>query len=81
MYFKPNTMEFNSNAIYTKSYLTTRELECLRWIIVGKTADEISTICNLSRRTVECYLANAKFKFNCNKLTQLVYLLAKKNLV
>lgn len=41
------------------SNLTERELECLRWVSLGKTAWETATIMDRSQRTVEFHLANA----------------------
>lgn len=42
--------------------LTAREMECLKWSAIGKTAWEISVILSISRRTVEGHLANATYK-------------------
>lgn len=62
-------------------YLTERESECLKWVIHGKTSDEIAIILSISRRTVEMHLNRMKEKFNCHKLTQLVYLVVKEGLL
>lgn len=62
-------------------HLTERESECLQWVIQGKTSDEIAIILSISRRTVEMHLNRVKEKFNCHKLTQLVYLAAKEGLI
>lgn len=43
--------------------LSPRELECLRWIAVGKTNWEISQILSLSQRTIDMYVASM-----CRKL-------------
>jgi len=43
--------------------LTSRQIECLRWVREGKTAWETGQILNLSSRTVEEHLAKA-----CHKL-------------
>lgn len=42
--------------------LTDRELTCLRWVSLGKTAWETATIIGRSRRTVEFHLLNAMRK-------------------
>ncbi|QJU60514.1 hypothetical protein HL653_07085 [Sphingomonas sp. AP4-R1] len=39
--------------------LSTREIECLRWVSIGKTAWETSRIVAISQRTVEFHLSNA----------------------
>lgn len=51
--------------------LTPREVECGKWLILGKTAEETATILGLSRRTVEDYLASMKVKLGCNNKVQL----------
>jgi len=44
------------------SLLTEREVECLRWVSVGKTSWEISVILSISERTVLFHLANSQRK-------------------
>lgn len=46
----------------SKNPLSAREIECLKWTAVGKTAWEISVILSLSQRTVEQYLTKAASK-------------------
>lgn len=45
--------------------LTTRELECLRWVALGKGANEIATILEISPHTARDYLKSARFKLDC----------------
>jgi DNA-binding CsgD family transcriptional regulator len=52
--------------------LTKREIECLHWLCIGKTAYEISIILNCSVRTIEKHIDNIKKKFNCSRSTQVV---------
>ncbi len=42
--------------------LTPRELECLRWVVAGKTDWETSIILNISEVTVHTHIENAKRK-------------------
>ncbi len=57
--------------------ITPREMECGRWLILGKTAGETATILGLSRRTVEDHLASMKIKLDCsNKVRLAVTLLS-----
>lgn len=56
---------------YNHHYLTKREVECIKWCIRGKTADETSLILNISKRTVNAHLDNVKQKLNCNKQAHL----------
>lgn len=53
--------------------LTYKELECLVWLCLGKSAEEISILLNCSKRTVETHIEHMKTKFNCNKTTSLIY--------
>ncbi|MBS0653081.1 MAG: autoinducer binding domain-containing protein [Verrucomicrobia bacterium] len=45
--------------------LSQREKECLKMLIQGKSAKETAAALNLSSRTVESYLENAKNKLSC----------------
>jgi DNA-binding CsgD family transcriptional regulator len=44
--------------------LSGREIECLRWVALGKEAGEIATILDLSTHTVRDYLKSARFKLD-----------------
>jgi DNA-binding CsgD family transcriptional regulator len=57
---------------YNHHHLTKREVECIRWCVKGKTADETSIILGISKRTVNAHLDNAKQKLNCYKQSLLV---------
>lgn len=56
---------------FQERYLTRRELDVIKWLTMGKTAEEISIIISASKRTVECHIANIKEKLNCTTLFQL----------
>lgn len=56
--------------------LTPRERECLRWVIEGKSAWEISRILGISRRTVSFHLDNAKGKLKVRTLREAAIRLA-----
>ncbi len=73
-----NKYLFNDGKICT--YLTKKEIECLKLIVRGKSADEIALIFNLSRRTVESHIDNMKQKFNCVKVAQLIYKISSSRL-
>lgn len=53
-------------------HLTTRELECLRWIALGKDASEIAIILNISPHTVRGYLKSVHYKLDCVTSAQAV---------
>ena len=52
--------------------LAKREVECLKWISVGKTASETAEILELSDRTVRFYLETARHKLKANTVAQAV---------
>ncbi len=52
--------------------VTRRELQCIHWVSLGKTDDEISVILNRSRATVRFHLHNAAVKFGAVNRSQLL---------
>ena len=52
--------------------LSSRQLECLFFLVRGKTAKEIARILNLSPRTAEYHIEQLKFKFSCTTKSQLI---------
>lgn len=59
--------------------LSFNEYACLIGLIQGLSVKELSTVLELSERTLEKYISQIKKKFKCKKLTQLAYLLGKAN--
>jgi DNA-binding CsgD family transcriptional regulator len=55
-----------------RPHLTTRELECLRWVALGKEANEIAVILNISPHTARDYLKSARYKLDCVTSAQAV---------
>lgn len=53
------------------STMTKRELDCIYWLLRGKTACEIGLILNISTRTVEKFIISLKSKLGCYTLFQL----------
>lgn len=60
-----------------KIKFTERELTCISYLLNNKTAEETSTLMNISRRTVESYLDNIKDKLNCKNKVVLIEQLKK----
>jgi DNA-binding CsgD family transcriptional regulator len=52
--------------------LTARELECLRWVAVGKTDSEIAVILSIKPRTARFHIENAKRKMGVATRVQAV---------
>ncbi len=63
------------------AYLTAKEAACVRWIIEGKTAEEISKLENIQVKTVQRHIEHIKEKFNCKKQTQIVQLIMNSGLL
>jgi DNA-binding CsgD family transcriptional regulator len=66
---KENSKSTKINQQYAD--LTSREKECIYWLFLGKTIPEIALILEISKRTVEKFVATIKEKFACNTLFQL----------
>jgi LuxR family quorum-sensing system transcriptional regulator SolR len=62
-------------------YLTKREIECVSWVVKGKSSAEMSEILGISKRTVECHLDNVKKKLGYYKLPSLIHALTKQGLL
>jgi LuxR family transcriptional regulator, quorum-sensing system regulator BjaR1 len=52
--------------------LTPRELECLRWVALGKTDAEMAVILSISPRTARFHVENAKLKLRAQTRIQAV---------
>jgi len=61
---------------YTNSHenikLTNRQSEILFFILRGKSASDIADILCKSVRTIEAHIVQLKYKFDCNKRSQLI---------
>jgi DNA-binding CsgD family transcriptional regulator len=52
--------------------VSSRELDCLKWVAAGKSAWEASVILGISERTVRFHLNSAREKLDCATTTQAV---------
>ncbi len=55
-----------------RPHLTPRELECLRWVALGKDTTEIATILHISLHTTRDYLKSVHYKLDCVTSAQAV---------
>jgi LuxR family transcriptional regulator, quorum-sensing system regulator CinR len=62
-------------------HLTARELECLRWVALGKSAGEIAGILNISPHTARDYLKSSRYKLDCVTSAQAVSKAVKLGLI
>lgn len=58
--------------LYRNVKLTPAETRCVLWALHGKTAIEISSILNNSKRTIEKHLLTFRTKFDCERLSQAI---------
>lgn len=65
---------------YRGVYLTSKEAQCLYWLIEGKSAEEIAIIENNSVKTIHRHLENVRAKLNCYKQTQLVKIILESGI-
>ena len=63
------------------NYLTRRESEILKFVILGYTAKRIGRELKISFRTVEKYIDSLKLKFRCNSKGELVELAIKSGYI
>ncbi len=63
-----------------KLSFTVREEECIKQLILGKTAKETASALNISYRTVESHFNNIKRKAGCKKISQFLALFLEKKL-
>lgn len=61
--------------------LSERELECLRWVSLGKTAWETAQIMSRSQRTVEFHLVNAVRKLSASNKIHAAVIAVRKGLI
>ena len=62
---------------YHNVYLTSKEVQCIYWLMQGKSAEETAIIEGSKVKTVQCHLENIRKKLHCYKQTQLVKIILK----
>ena len=50
--------------------LTPREIECLYWVIQGKTATEVGIMLGITTNTARWYLKSIREKLDCHNMAQ-----------
>jgi len=68
-------------ALAPGAVLSERELECLRWVSLGKTAWETAKIMGRSQRTVEFHLTNATRKLTASNKIHAAVIAVRKGLI
>ncbi len=57
---------------FNYEYLTKRELDVMKYIMLGYTAKKIAVVLQLSYRTVEAYIVTLKLKLRCSTKGELI---------
>jgi LuxR family transcriptional regulator, quorum-sensing system regulator BjaR1 len=65
----------------TKSVLTSREIEVLRWVAQGKSAQEIGEILEITKRTVDEHVQTAIHKMGASNRTHAVALAIRDGVI
>ncbi len=65
---------------YSNVYLTSKEAQCIYWLVQGKTAEETALIENIHVKTVQTHLENIRRKLGCFKQTQLVKIILESGI-
>ena len=61
--------------------ISPRQLECLFYLLRGKSANEIALTLGLSKRTIETHIENIKSKLQCDNKNKLIELAIDKGLL
>ena len=75
----PVYYELESNTFNNPYHFSSRELECIFFLLRGMSAKQIALFLGLSKRTIEFYIDNIKNKVGCNKKSELLELMLEKN--
>jgi len=73
-YFYPTSCKNRSYQInhYSHTSLTSREQDCLSYLVRGKTMKQMAHLMRISPRTVESHLINIKEKLHCKTKSDLI---------
>lgn len=72
--------EAASGSGYVTVGLTDRQLECLRWVALGKSSADIGCILGISKRTVDEHIANACDALGVRRRSQAIVIIEKAGL-
>ena len=66
---------------YNNVYFTKREVECMVWLMRGRTFRDVAKIIGVSHRTVEEYVNNMRRKLHCRNKVELIELVERSDFV
>lgn len=61
--------------------LTSRELQILELVAIGKSAKEVAQVCDIAPRTVECHIDTMRLKLQARNRTHMVAIAIASNLL
>ena len=67
--------------MFNNTNLSARELEVLFYLVRGKVVSDISSILQISKRTIESYIENIKAKLACNNKAELIEKALENNFI
>lgn len=81
-----NNDSFNLDKYYLFSrsadtFLTKREIDCLRQMANGKTSKEAALLLGISYRTVDKHIENIKLRLECHSVREAIMIAHKENLL
>lgn len=79
-YFVSTAIEKLTQRLSSSQELSERELEVLRLMVTGKSNQQISTVLNITERTVKFHISNIFGKLNVNDRTQAVIVALKRGI-
>ncbi len=68
----PVSKPLRQREYYRDGYLTARESECIKLLILNKKLIEIAEELGLSKRTVEFYMKNVRTRFDLRKKAEMI---------
>jgi len=80
-YVLESATRFLPDAKNTNTKLTHREVECLKWVMAGKSSWEIAKILRRSEATINFHIANVKRKFGVSTRQQAVVKGIKESII
>ena len=76
---QPN--QINLGTEFGNQYLTRREFEVLKYVILGYSAKKIGNLLQISSRTVEGYVDKLKEKLGCSGRGEISFIAIKSGLI
>lgn len=73
--------QLNLGEQFDNQYLTKREIDVLKFVILGHSAKKIGHMLQISSRTVEGYIDKLKEKLRCGSKREICFIAIKSGLI